>query len=375
MDRSGGPARVASIKRRDNGKWRARYRDDAGREHARHFDRKVDAQRWLDEVTASVLTGQYVDPRAGKVTFKAYAVAWQARQVHRTNTAAAVDSALRVHGFPRFGDRPIASIRPSEVQQWVTDLSSAGLAATTVAVTYQHLRAVFRAAELDRVIARTPCERINLPERHRPQVVPLATDVVLATAAGMPPRWAAMVTLMAGTGLRPGEAAGLTLDRVDFLRRTVHVDRQLLLTRPHTFGPPKTKASTRTIPLPQVVVDALAAHLAAFPAGEHGLIFTSPRGGVPNRDDMARAFKAAAIEAGAPAGTRLHDLRHYYASLLIRHGESVKVVQARLGHGSSRETLDTYAHMWPDSEDLTRAAIDEVLGAAVADSSRTGEAL
>lgn len=361
---------MASIKKRPDGKWRARYRDADGREHARHFARKLDAQRWLDEVTASVLTGQYVDPRAGRVTFKAYAEQWQKLQVHRSNTAAAVDSALRVHAIPRFGSRPISSIRPSEVQQWVTDMTSAGLAPSTVAVTYQHLRSVFRAAEADRVIARTPCERISLPERHKAQVVPLPTDVVLAAAAAMPPRWSAMITLMAGTGLRPGEAAGVTLDQIDFLRRTLRVDRQLLLTRPHSFGPPKTKASVRTVPLPQVVVDALAAHLRDYPAGEHGLLFTSPTSKVPNRDDMARTFKAAAAGAGAPAGTRLHDLRHYYASLLIRHGESVKVVQARLGHASSRETLDTYSHMWPDSEDMTRAAVDEVLGAA-ADSSRT----
>src|SRR4029079_11703988 len=90
---------MASIKRRPNGQWRARYRDDAGKEHARHFARKVDAQRWLDEVNASVLTGQYVDPRAGRVTFAEYARAWQASQVHRPNTAHAVDSALRVHAI------------------------------------------------------------------------------------------------------------------------------------------------------------------------------------------------------------------------------------------------------------------------------------
>lgn len=57
-----------------------------------------------------------------------------------------------------------------------------------------------------------------------------------------------------------------------------------------------------------------------------------------------------------------HDLRHYYASLLIRHGESVKVVQKRLGHKSAVETLDTYSHLWPDSEDRTREEVDEVLG-------------
>jgi integrase len=69
--------------------------------------------------------------------------------------------------------------------------------------------------------------------------------------------------------------------------------------------------------------------------------------------------------SGAPAGTGFHSLRHFYASLLIRHGESVKVVQARLGHASAAETLDTYSHLWPDSEDRTRVAVDEVLGPRV----------
>jgi integrase len=220
------------------------------------------------------------------------------------------------------------------------------------------LGSVFRAAEIDRVIASSPCQRISLPRRERQQVVPLPTDTVIALAAAMPERLAAMVTVMAGTGLRPGEVAGLTADRVDFLRRTLRVDRQLIQTRPPSFGPPKTQASYRTVPLPQVVVDALAAHMAAFPPGEHGLIFTQRDGRALNRDKVVLAFRKA-----APAGTRLHDLRHYYASLLIRHGESVKVVQARLGHASASETLDTYSHLWPDSEDLTRRAVDTAFGA------------
>jgi hypothetical protein len=68
--------------------------------------------------------------------------------------------------------------------------------------------------------------------------------------------------------------------------------------------------------------------------------------------------------AGLPAGTSYHDLRHFYASLLIDHGESVKVVQRRLGHASATETLDTYSHLWPDSEDRTRDAVDSVLDAS-----------
>jgi hypothetical protein len=65
-------------------------------------------------------------------------------------------------------------------------------------------------------------------------------------------------------------------------------------------------------------------------------------------------------------GFVFHGLRHYYASLLIRHGESVKTVQERLGHASAVETLDTYSHLWPDSDDRTREAVDSVLAPAPA---------
>ncbi len=60
------------------------------------------------------------------------------------------------------------------------------------------------------------------------------------------------------------------------------------------------------------------------------------------------------MERTGLGGVTMHSLRHFYASLLIRHGESVTTVQARLGHASAAETLDTYSHLWPDSDDRTR---------------------
>ncbi len=119
------------------------------------------------------------------------------------------------------------------------------------------------------------------------------------------------------------------------------------------------------MPLPRVVLDALAQHLAAFPAVEVDvgtedgrttratLLFTNDIGRPVRRTSWGEVCRAAVRQAGAPAGTGLHSLRHYYASLLIRHSESVKVVQTRLGHASAAETLDTYSHLWPDSEDRT----------------------
>ena len=115
------------------------------------------------------------------------------------------------------------------------------------------------------------------------------------------------------------------------------------------------------MPLPQVVVDALAAHLAEFPPGPDGLVFTLS-GEPVNRQAFGRLWRPAARAAGIADGTGLHLLRHYYASLLIRYAESVKTVQARLGHATAAETLDTYSHLWPDSDDRTREAVDSQLG-------------
>ena len=83
---------------------------------------------------------------------------------------------------------------------------------------------------------------------------------------------------------------------------------------------------------------------------------------------MQRAFRAARAQVGRrPAGFRFHDLRHFYASLLIASGADVKVVQTRMRHASGKVTIDVYSHLWPDSDDSTRAAVDKVLAARVAE--------
>lgn len=357
---------MASVERWKGNRWRARYRTPDGASRSQVFQRKVDAERFLTSVEHRKLTGEYVDPGAGRITLRDYAEQWRSSQVqHRPNTAALVEGHLRVHVYPTLGDRPIGSLRPSEVQAWVKDRADL-LAPSTVALIYSYLRSIMRAAVDDRVVTRDPCVRIKLPKVEHKRVVPLEVEQVDAIRAALPARYRALVTLASGTGLRQGECFGLTVDRVDFLRRTVLVDRQLIIAPGQSWrlAPPKTAASVRTIPLPQVVADALAAHLAAFPAGEDGLIFTNEAGGPIRRSAFGGVWRPAVARAGLVVGTRFHDLRHFYASLLIRYGESVKVVQERLGHASATETLDTYSHLWPDSEDRTRAAIDSVLGAS-----------
>ncbi len=358
-------------------RWLARYVDDRGNEHTKSFTRKVDASQWLDSQRAAVVSGTHVDPRAGDITFREYAEHWRKIQVQRASSRAHIETMLRRHAYPTLGDRPLSSILPSDIQAWVKSLE---LAPATVGVVHGIVSTIMKAAIRDRRIVGNPCEGSKLPKVERKRIAPLTTDQVNAVRDALPAELRALVTLAAGTGMRQGECFGLTVDRVKFLERTVTVDRQLVTVagQAPAFGPPKTQASNRTIPLPQVVVDALAAHLAAFPADSGGLVFTLS--GKPiTRQNFGHKWRPAVAKAGVPAGTGFHALRHYYASLLIRHGESVKTVQARLGHASAVETLDTYSHLWPDSDDRTRDAIDSVLGSSssenAADQLRTVEGL
>ena len=160
---------MSSIAKRPDGRWRARYRDADDREHSKHFSRRVDAQRWLDEVTAAVVTGQYVDPNAGRITFRTYAEQWRLAQVNRPSSAAHVKTMLRRHAYPAFGNKARSTIKPSEMQAWVKKLGDGAgtqkaLQPATVHVAHGIVAAIFKAAARDRKVASSPCEGVKLPK-------------------------------------------------------------------------------------------------------------------------------------------------------------------------------------------------------------------
>jgi integrase len=342
---------VASIAKRADGKWRARYRDSANREHSRHFTRKVDAQRWLDEVTASVVTGMYVDPQTAKTTVEQWCGTWMAgRSGHRPSTERRVR--LQVSKIvAEFGPRPIGSVRPSEVRAWLAGLREV-YAPRTVNSIYRTLVQVFSDAVHDGVIAKSPCSRRTSPGsvKQRPYVA--TTQQVWELHDAMPERLRAAILLGAFVGLRSAEACGLRVADVDFMRGVVHPAVQ------YPAMPLKSETSRTAVPIPQELALVLSEHMARRPAET---ILSSDAGGHLTLTALNRSFRQARAKVeGLPEGFRYHDLRHFFASLLIASGADVKVVQTRLRHASAVTTLDTYGHLWPDSDESTRAAVAAV---------------
>lgn len=357
---------MATVERRQQGsgpvRYRVRWRDDAGRQRSKTFARRRDADQWRTKVEHDVLSGTYVDPTAGRVTLDTYRASWAAGQQWAPSTRQLHDDRWRDHVAPVIGARAIGSLRPSEMRQWIGGLTlgptaSAGLVAT--------VSSVLNAALVDGVIARNPLSGVTRPKVVRRRVDIPTVDEVEALATAMPPEWVVMVALGAGLGLRAGEALGLTVDRVDFLGRSVLVDRQArrVRGRPIEHAATKTRASVRTLPLPDAVGLAVSAHVATEGTGRGGLVVHSTTGNFQSSQRLSDVMMVACDRAGIRR-LRFHDLRHFYASALIAAGCSPKVVQSRLGHATITETMDTYGHLWPESEEQTRQAIDAVLRVA-----------
>lgn len=356
-------------------RYQARYVDRAGKEHARLFKLKRDAQRWLDEQAAALVTGTWADPAAGKQFLSTYADGWIARQVVSRNTNNTYQSVLDNHIKNEIGGMRIDSIRAADVQALVKKWSQTA-AASTVEFRYLVLAMILRSAVRERVIPVSPCVKIKLPRgKAKAALVPITTAAVEALAAAMPPHLRALVIVGAGTGMRRGELIGLTLDRVSTETDTIRVDRQLdrLATGDKAvFVPPKTEASVRTIPVAEVVLDAIRTHVEEFGVHESGLIFTSQIGSPLRTSTLWTAWSKAAARAGVDATP--HDLRHYFASIQIAGGTSIKALQALLGHKSAVETWDTYGHLMGDEDDRSREVIERALGKAPeksSDGSRT----
>jgi integrase len=370
--------------------YRVTWREHANADQQyRFFKLKTQADAHLAKVLAGLNTGTYVNEADGRITFRDYAEAWRKDRIAADGTAVSVEQQLRLHVYPVIGHRPMNAIRTSEIEALVkrmevTPVATNGnkpLSATTIGVTYGRVVAVFKAAVRDRIIASSPCVDITLPDRKPANTLQvLEPEQVLDLVDAVPHRYRAVIITAAGTGLRPGELFGLTVDRVNFLKRTITVNQQLV--RDRTNGGVKltpklkTKTSYRDVPMAPTVIDAMAAHLDAYgPHPEMDLVFTSEWGGPIQQFPFSQMFENARLRAGIPEWRwkddaeppTPHDLRHFYASMLLRSARSsrnsIRVVQERLGHASAQVTLDTYGHLFSDEEDRTRQAVEDFFSA------------
>ncbi|ADU49457.1 tyrosine-type recombinase/integrase [Intrasporangium calvum] len=348
---------MASVSRnpKDPG-WQARWRDPGGRQRKKNFTRKVDAQRWLDQMQAERHRGQYVDPRAGKVRVSEVAEGWARGLTHlKVSTATRYRGLMCGHILPRFGAWAVADLRHSDVRDWVNDLSASGLSAGTVRQAHRVLSLILSESVKDGRIARNVAAGVQLPRAVRADPRFLDADEVARLIAGAGTNGLS-IAVLAFCGLRFGELAALRVRRANVLRRRLVVAESVTEVGGRlVWSLPKTNR-TRTVPFPPSLTPQIEALCRG--KGPDDLLFTAPEGGALRLGNWRRRVFDPACRAAGLVGVTPHDLRHTAASLAIASGANVKAVQQMLGHASAAMTLDVYAGLFGDDLDAVALALD-----------------
>lgn len=353
-------------------RYRARYRDRSGKMHSKSFadKKKRDAQKWLRDRLSEMDRGIWIDPTKARMTMGEWCDLWIVG--HGTRRPGTVKSARTHINVIRatFEDTPIAAIKASDVKNWTAELSKTYAPSTTSAI-YRRLSQLMSDAIADDIIVKSPCSRKTSPPQPSQRPYVATTEQVWAIHDAFPVHLRNAVLLSAFAGLRVSEVAALRLSDVDFIRGVINPAIQ------YPNEELKTEESKTPIPIPADLALMLSANAEAM--NSEGNVVTNEAGWSVTPWAIERAMRAVramhvtptpkghakdcqgCLVPDLPAGFRFHDLRHYFASLLIAAGCDVKLVQTRMRHKNATTTLKVYAHMWPDNDETTRSAVSAAL--------------
>ncbi|MEZ7129257.1 tyrosine-type recombinase/integrase [Nonomuraea sp. AD125B] len=390
-DQDGKPRKVKTARHGTGKRWLAVWVDPDGKERSTAYDRKADAERKIAAMGADIARGDYIDPNAGKVLFGDFAERWLASRLVDPSTKIRYEYVHRLHVAPTFAKRQVKSIKPSQIQAWISGLSSR-FETSTVQTAFLVLQGILDLAVADEAIKRSPAKSpiVQVPKRTAEEITAWSDERVHALIDAHPALFRLLPMLGAACGLRQGELFGLALEDIDFEERVLRVRRQIKKLGPdHVFALPKNDRE-RIVPLPDWAAGAVKRHVSPYPPlvcslpwekvdgklRTHNLLFrwTDDRF-IKARSYSETVWKPALVAAGViPAPDKdtrrrsryatsrkegLHQLRHYYASVMLAGGVSVKELAEYLGHADPGFTLRVYAHLMPGSHDRARSAIDE----------------
>ena len=352
-------------------RWRVSWRDDddGAQRTKRGFETKGAAEEWwrrrstVSRLPASTTVAEAWERAAASAEW-------------RDSTRAAMERTWRLHVEPRWAGVPVQEVRGVDVETWLRELAGR-MSRSSVTRARTVLSKSMEWAVRAGILAASPVTAVRTPRRDRPSIGPRSRDVATGDGDGLRvpsavavdaiatvvedsapeagPVRAAMIRLLASTGLRWGEAAALRFSDVDLPASRARIARTAsVIDGDITLGPPKS-GDARTIALPRAAV-AVIEERAAAPHGPDSLIFPSLSGHPQRSPGRSSWWKAAVREVAAsgievPSSLTPHDLRHHAATSFLRAGLPITAVARQLGHATPRVTLDIYAGVTGDDLD------------------------
>jgi integrase len=346
-----------TVRKRPSGRWQAVYWQDGGLHSAGTFTSKADALARLSTVEADLRRGAWIDPSAGQVTLKTYAIEWIGRRPDlAVRTRELYEDLLRLHILPSLGQTSIAGLTPSKVRGWNAELAARH--PSTASKSYRLLSTMMRNAVDDDLIAKTPCKVIGAAIEHAAER-PIATiPEIEALSLAMPSHLRLLVEMATWCQLRRGELLGLQRNDIDLMHGTIRITRSRNFRRDGSSltKSPKTASGMRTLAIPTNIIESLTNHLNFFTSAERqALLFTSESGTPLSATSLQRAWSKARLSIGRP-DLHLHDLRHTGLTLAAATGATTAELMHRAGHASASASL-RYQHATRDRDHVLASAL------------------
>jgi integrase len=366
------------------GSWQARYRGPDGKQKAKNFAKKGEADAFLDEIRTNVRQGTYLDPKRGQMKVDDWHAKWWPTQEKkgRPTTRSRKKGVWTTHVQPKWGAWPLASIGFIEFDRW---LQNEVKGYHTRKKVLEFMRKMMQAAILDKRITTNPTFGIELEvpaAKHPDDLAPPTDDQCAAIRACIPEYYHPLLDFADETGMRWGEYTGLRLCHVHLPAATARVMEVVSEDDGKLFrqAAPKTDAGFRTVPLTPVALAAVHAMIERWhPEAtrsdiedgmcEKELIFVGPRRGVLSRHNFRRVWIKAIQDAGVARKVmnpetgrtewwpRLHDYRHRFATRLKDAGVPEKDVQSVMGHDRGSKVTWLYQHAGPEVVESVRDAL------------------
>ena len=371
---------MASIKRfhlnRCNGEncecaWRLDYRPlgTRGPRKRLYFPTKKAAEKHLAQTSVKVTRGEYLD-RTQIPTFATMAREWvQSKTDRRPSYTETLHSRLEKYLLPRFGPLHLDQVSVSGIEKLRDDMRKLGRSPVTINGVIRMIGGVFKMALRRGVCTINPVDRVERAyagerelspdsgaeadvDQATPEMVLAPSEISLMLAHAEPGLYRTLLTFLASTGLRSGEALALRWGDCELGGRDpkIYVRRSLSWARVQgedirpRFYPPKTKAGLRMVNIPRELAAIVKRWKIACPTSEHDLVFPNLDGKPLRRSIALRRGLWPALRRAELRTVNVHSLRHSFASALIAKGSPVTEVQSILGHSSPAITLNVYSH-------------------------------
>jgi len=374
-------ASIRPPKKTGPGTYQVLYRLD-GRQTSRTFATPLDAQNFVNLIdtmgasAADVIIEARADGSVGEPTItelcrEHVAALDDVTEGTRRDYERVIDS--RIASQP-LGHIPTSRLTVDHVREWLAYLERDGLAVKTRRNHHALLSAALTTAVRQQLRGTNPAKGLRIKADVADKGIAFLNPGELALLIGtIPAHYQPLVSFLAGTGTRWGEATALQVGDVDLESRVpvVYVRRAWKhygSGQTPVVGPPKTRSGVRTVSLPAQLAPVLEPLIAGRAQDE--LVFTAPQGGrISHGSFHTRIWKVALDTLNATKNAdgnpimprmtkrpRIHDLRHTHASQLIQAGVPLPVISKRLGHSSIMTTVNVYGHLAPDYLDVTAAA-------------------